>query len=391
MFGISSELLTERIRQMTFAAILRQDISFFDGENDEFDEAKGGGGKYRRRFRREKKGKVKKGGKGKGMDVRGGNGASTSVNTSTTTGALTSALASDATKVQGVSGVTLGTLLTVTTNLVGGMVVALSFGWKLALVAISCLPILISAGVFRMKILTYFSEKAKKSYQQSAQLATEAVASIKTVQSLNLEPTVHERYLRILHKPLMEAYQNAWTHTLLYAVSSCVNFMINALVFWYGGTRLMAYEGYSVQQMFVVFMAVVFGSMSASRIFASAPDLMKAKEAGEDILKLLNRKPRIDTTDSPNPTNPTTTTKVDRSTTKGTIELRNVNFSYPTRPHLPVLKNFSLRAEPGQFIALVGPSGSGKSTTISLFERFYDPTAGSICVDGKDVRELDVK
>ncbi|KAJ3058135.1 GTPase-activating protein, partial [Quaeritorhiza haematococci] len=384
MFGIASELLTERIRQLTFAAILRQDISFFDGENDEFEEAMASSASGNNKKSKRRRKTTKKGAGGVGGEGEKGNGASTSVNTSTTTGALTSALASDATKVQGVSGVTLGTLLTVFTNLVGGIIVALCFGWKLALVATACLPLLVSAGVFRMKILTYFADKAKKAYQQSAQLATEAVASIKTVQALTLEGTVHDRYLQILHKPLMEAYRNAWTHTALYAISNCINFLVNALVFWYGGAQLIAYEGYTVRQMFVVFIAIVFGSMGAGRIFASAPDLIKAKQAGEDILRLLERKPRIDI-------NSSTGSKLDKNTIKGTIEFQNVNFTYPTRPHLPILKNLSLRADPGQFIALVGPSGSGKSTTIALLERFYDPTSGKIVLDGKDVKELDVK
>ncbi|RYG50599.1 ATP-binding cassette domain-containing protein, partial [archaeon] len=60
----------------------------------------------------------------------------------------------------------------------------------------------------------------------------------------------------------------------------------------------------------------------------------------------------------------------------GHIEFRNVSFAYPTRPHQPVLQNFSLTIEPGQTVALVGPSGSGKSTVVQLLERFYNPSSG---------------
>lgn len=93
LFGLASEFLTERLRGSVFAAILEQDIAFFDDEKN-------------------------------------------------TVGALTSSLSSDAQKVQGVSGVTLGNLLTVTVNLVGGMAVALAYGWQLGLVAICCIPLL---------------------------------------------------------------------------------------------------------------------------------------------------------------------------------------------------------------------------------------------------------
>lgn len=173
LFGYSSEYLTERIRKDVFDTILRQDIAFFDDERN-------------------------------------------------ATGILTSNLSTDAQRIQGISGVTIGTIFQVSTNLVGGVIVALIYGWKLALVATAALPILIGAGYWRLKIITYFSDMNKVTYERSAQLACEAVAGIRTVQSLTREKDVLSIYMKMLEEPLRRGVASAWTNTSLYAFSQCV-------------------------------------------------------------------------------------------------------------------------------------------------------------------------
>lgn len=75
---------------------------------------------------------------------------------------------------------------------------------------------------------------------------------------------------------------------------------------------------------------------------------------------------------------------------KGTIEFRNVDFSYPTRKERKILNGFSLTIPSGKTVALVGPSGGGKSTIVSLIQRFYDPMNGSVLMDGEDLKDLNV-
>jgi ABC-type multidrug transport system fused ATPase/permease subunit len=74
---------------------------------------------------------------------------------------------------------------------------------------------------------------------------------------------------------------------------------------------------------------------------------------------------------------------------QGSIEFKDVSFSYPTREDVVVLQDFSLKIEPNQTVALVGPSGSGKSTTLCLLERFYDVSKGEIVIDGYNIKDLD--
>jgi ATP-binding cassette subfamily B (MDR/TAP) protein 1 len=75
----------------------------------------------------------------------------------------------------------------------------------------------------------------------------------------------------------------------------------------------------------------------------------------------------------------------------GEVEFRNVEFCYPSRPKSPIFVNFSLHVPAGRTVALVGDSGSGKSTVIALLERFYDPSAGEVTLDGVDIRRLRLK
>jgi ATP-binding cassette subfamily B (MDR/TAP) protein 1 len=189
---------------MVFLAILKQDVAFFDDENH-------------------------------------------------ATGILTARLSTDAQKIQGLTGVSLGTILQISSTLIGGLVIALIYGWRLALVGMAMLPFLILAGAFRLKVLTYFAEKSKLAYERSAQLACESVAAIKTVQSLTRERDVHAKYMQLLANPLKDGFKNAWTNTLLYALSQSTNFMVNALVFWYGGRLIVEYT-IDLKSFFTVFM-----------------------------------------------------------------------------------------------------------------------------------------
>ena len=75
----------------------------------------------------------------------------------------------------------------------------------------------------------------------------------------------------------------------------------------------------------------------------------------------------------------------------GKLDVSDVIFHYPTRPEVKVLQGLTVSVKPGQTLALVGPSGCGKSTVVSLIERFYNPTAGSLAVDGRDLRELNLR
>lgn len=107
-----------------------------------------------------------------------------------------------------------------------------------------------------------------------------------------------------------------------------------------------------------------------------------ARGAAYKVYQIIDRVPEIDI-DS--------TSGITPDKVVGAIEFTNVNFKYPTRPDLTILKDLSLKISPGMTVAFVGPSGSGKSTTVQLMQRFYDPLSGAVTLDGQDLKSFNVK
>merc|ERR1719433_90997 len=114
--------------------------------------------------------------------------------------------------------------------------------------------------------------------------------------------------------------------------------------------------------------------------------MVKAQKAALSIMKLLRLDPRID--------NLSEEGEKDWSEESGRdshIEFKTVTFRYPSRPKVKVLQGLSLKIPKGKIVALVGPSGSGKSTIMQLIQRFYDPEAGEVLIDGHDIKDLNVR
>ncbi|KAK5347548.1 multidrug-resistance transporter mdr2 [Exophiala xenobiotica] len=330
-FAYCSESLIQRARDGAFRRFLRQDISFFDEDKN-------------------------------------------------STGALTSFLSTETTHISSISGATLGTLISCSTTLVVAIVISLAIGWKLALVCMCALPVILGTGFFRFWILAKFSATAQKSYEKSAGYACEHTNAIRTVASLTTEREIYNEYKSQLRTQLRASLRSNLRNSSLYAASQSAMFLAFALGFWYGGRLLVSGE-YTLFQFFIVFSEIIFGAQSAGTVFSFAGDMSKAKNAAAALKKLYDMKPTID---------PWSEDGENLAHVEGNIEFRDVHFRYPTRPDVPVLRGLNLTVKPGQYIALVGPSGCGKSTTIAMMERFYDPLAGGVYVDGKEISALNL-
>ncbi|KAG6377083.1 P-loop containing nucleoside triphosphate hydrolase protein [Boletus reticuloceps] len=299
------------------------------------------------------------------------------------TGSLTASLSENPQKINGLAGVTLGTIVQSLTTLIGGSIIGLVFAWKPALVGMACIPFLISTGYIRLRVVVLKDQQNKRAHESSAHLACEAAASIRTVASLTREEDCLRLYSESLDGPLRNSNRTTKWSSLLYAFSQSITFYVIALVFWYGA-RLVSYLELSTMAFFVSLMSTTFGAIQAGNIFAFVPDISSARSAAAAIVKLIDSTPEIDAESTAGKT-------FEAEKVRGQIRFENIHFRYPTRPGVPVLRDLSFKVEPGTYVALVGASGCGKSTVIQMMERFYDPLSGQILLDGQPINEFSVQ
>lgn len=289
------------------------------------------------------------------------------------TGHLVSFLASGTAKLTGLSGVSVGYITESIMAIITGITVGCAFGWKLGLVSTASIPLITVAGFLEYYIVTLVEKYVQRSSSAVA-AAHEGLVAIRTVAILGLEGRVLEKFDQESHRDHQARYWIMFGFFYACTTSFCI-FSI-ALVFWYGGTHLIASGEYDIEQFYVCFIAIVGGSQSASAVFAHAPDIAGGQAVVAQLAEFM-RGPS-----SPERWNGSTIAAP--STTKD-LSLRQINFRYPSRPDQLTLNDASLDARAGKFIALVGGSGSGKSSVINLVERFYTPESGKILLGDKNI------
>ncbi|KAL3476722.1 P-loop containing nucleoside triphosphate hydrolase protein [Aspergillus californicus] len=313
---------------------------------------------------------------------------------------LLSLIVKDSNALNGLTGSVICTILSIIVNLFAAIIMTHIIAWRIALVCLSVVPLLLGAGWMRVSSLATFEERHNDAFSRSLGITVEAVTSIKTVHALAIESEILSTYRRSLQGPIREvAAQSAFTNLWL-AVGYGLSNFVYALAYWWGSKQIIA-GNYTQTQFFIVQLALLVSSQLWGQMFALAPDVSRAVQATRRLLNLLDLgstnklSDPITTSGSadlegiPHPTQkPPPPSPSSRSGLA--VSFKQVQFTYPARPDTQVLHGLDLSIAPGQFAALVGPSGAGKSTIISLIERLYTPSSGSIEIDNQDITYRDL-
>ncbi|KAG2680302.1 hypothetical protein I3760_11G094100 [Carya illinoinensis] len=329
-FGIMGERLTLRVREKMFSAILRNEIGWFDDMNN-------------------------------------------------TSSMLSSRLESDATLLRTIVVDRTTILLQNVGLVVGSFIIAFSLNWRITIVVVATYPLIISGHISEKLFMKGYGGNLSKAYLKANMLAGEAVSNVRTVAAFCAEEKILDLYARELVEPSRRSFVRGQIAGLFYGICQFFIFSSYGLALWYGSV-LMDKELASFKSVMKSFMVLIVTALAMGEMLAMAPDLLKGNQMVASVFEVVDRKTEVRGDDGE-----------ELMTVEGTIELKGIQFSYPSRPEVLIFKDFNLKVRSGQSMAVVGQSGSGKSSVISVILRFYDPAAGKVMIDGKDIKKLNLK
>ncbi|UOQ55360.1 ABC transporter ATP-binding protein [Hymenobacter cellulosivorans] len=296
-------------------------------------------------------------------------------------GAITSRITSDVGQIQDSFSLTLAELFRQVTTLIVGVTFIMLVSVKLSLfMLLTFPPIVIVAMLFGRKIRV-LAKATQEELAKTNVIVEETLQGINTVKAFTNELFETNRYGTSLNRTLQAALRSN-----LYR-GGFVSFVIIGLfggiimVLWRAAS-LVAAGQMTIGDLTSFALYTIFIGASVGGLGELYGKVQSTLGASERILEILDE-----------PSEPTHRPRVAGTVplqVRGDIEYRNVAFSYPTRPDLPVLKNIDFDIQAGEKIALVGPSGAGKSTIVQLLMQFYELSGGKILIDGRDLQQYDL-
>ncbi|MCE5973762.1 ATP-binding cassette domain-containing protein [Sinirhodobacter sp. WL0062] len=294
------------------------------------------------------------------------------------TGEIISRITTDTTLILSVIGSSVSVALRNFLILIGGLVMLLVTSAKLTGLVLLIVPAVVIPIVVLGRRLRALSRENQDWIASSSGAASEALLSAQTVQAFTHEAQTRAHFADVTEKSFVSAQRRITTRAIMTVIVIFLVFAGVVGVLWVGARDVRLGEmsvGELVQ--FVIYAVMVAGSVGAlSEIWG---ELQRAAGATERLVELIGAEDSVKDPEHPVPL---------PMPARGAIDFENVTFHYPSRPETSALEEVSLSIKPGETVALVGPSGAGKTTVIQLIQRFWDPEAGSVKIDGYDLRDL---
>ena len=290
-------------------------------------------------------------------------------------GDIVSRLSSDVTQMRTMLTGSLTGFLSQILTLIGSIVIVLTMNARLTLFILALIPVLIVVAAVFGSRLQKASTLIQDELADSTVVAEEGLQGIRVVKSFGREEYEVSRYHSAMEKTFRASLRMALYGSAFGALMMFLGFSTIAAIMWYGGREVIA--GHLTLAMITGFL--MYGISIAASLGGMAglyAQLRSAIGGVQRVFEILDTTPSIQ--DDPNATI--------MPAAQGQIRFEDVSFTYDGEA--PVLRNVSLDIQAGEILALVGPSGAGKSTIFNLIPRFYDPTAGSIKLDGYDLRSV---
>jgi ATP-binding cassette, subfamily B, bacterial MsbA len=290
-------------------------------------------------------------------------------------GELMSRITNDVAMLQAAITENLVALLRQAVMLVGAAILLFWLNWQLTLIILIGIPIVSLTMVFLGRRIRLASTAVQDELAETANVLEETLSGIRIVKSFAREPYEIGRFNTKVMGPITAAMHRAKIQAVLAPIIGFMAFASITITLWIGSYQVIA--GTLTAGGLVAYL--VYTMMVATPIASLAglyAQFLAAIGATERLLDLLDTEPAIQQLPHAAPL----------PHVVGEVTFAGVSFQYGRG--LPILRDVSFTARPGQIIALVGPSGAGKSTLVNLIPRFYDPIAGTILVDGQDIRTV---
>jgi subfamily B ATP-binding cassette protein MsbA len=262
--------------------------------------------------------------------------------------------------------------------LTGGLTIILYMNWRLTFLSLVLIPIVVVAARFMGKRLRKLSTSVHDQMAGTTNLMEEMISGIRTIKSFSREGYERARFATQVEKALSLMLRRLRISSAFGPMMVFLGFSAASGLLWYGAREILLGNispGDVIA--FVMYAMIITGPIgSFARLFTQ---LQEGLGASKRVFELLDTPPQIADSPEARPLPPI----------KGHLRFSDVSFHYISGQ--PVLKDINLCVQPGEKVALVGPSGAGKSTLIHLLHRFYDPSTGTIEVDGHALREVQIK